>query len=59
MIRAFWTILIALLVLYAPAELTRIIIVEEQGAQYVFEIAFIWTFYAAAVTIVYKLLKGR
>lgn len=58
--KVLWTLLVVLLTIYAPVELTRVIIVytELQG-EYVRELIILWTLYLAAVVIVYKLLEGK
>ncbi len=55
-LKGLLTALIALLVLYAPAELTRVIILQGLDVEYILEIAFIWVFYIAAIAIVFKLI---
>ena len=51
------------LFLYAPAELTRIIVRDMfpvyPNGQFIFEIIFIWTLYLAGMTIFYKALGGK
>lgn len=64
--RIFWTILIGLLFLYPPAELTRVILVdlERQSIywgipvwQFMLELALFWTMYLAGMVLVYKRIK--
>lgn len=51
------TLLIGLLVLYAPAELTRVIFAwGPLDAELIFEVCFIWVCYAIAITLVYKFI---
>ena len=53
-------ILIILLTIYAPIELSRLIIWNDYyrfGAHFIFELCFIWIGYVAGMTIVYKLIR--
>jgi len=59
MMRILWTGLIALLTLYAPLELTRVIILLGLNAEFLAEIVIVWTLYAGAIFFVYKLMKAR
>ncbi len=61
-----WTLLICALTLYAPLELTRVILnyLESQSTywgrpvwQFMLEIAFIWIAYLIAMFLVYKRIK--
>ncbi len=58
-----WTLLICVLTLYAPIELTRVILVylESQsapiGRHFMLEIAFIWVAYLIGMFLVYKRTK--
>lgn len=44
--------LLILLTIYAPAELTRVIVAYGLSAELIFEIVFIWVFYIAGITLV-------
>ena len=60
--RYLWAILICFLTLYAPLELTRIILgdLELWGRpawHFVAEIAFIWIMYLIGMFLVYKRIK--
>lgn len=53
-------LLVIILTIYAPAELTRAIIVYTSlGPQYIFEIAFIWVLYVAAMILAGGLIWKR
>ncbi len=61
-----WTMLICVLTLYAPIELTRVILVycQSQSApigrpvwQFMLEIAFIWVAYLIGMVLVHKRIK--
>ena len=49
-------ILLVLLTIYAPVELTRVIIAYGLSAELIFEIAFMWTFYIGGITLMMRLL---
>lgn len=64
--RILWTLLICLLTLYAPAELTRVIFVDLERVstywgipvwQFMLEIALFWIMYLVGMTLVYKRIK--
>jgi len=57
--RTLKTALIAVLVIYAPIELTRLIVAYGLKPELIFEIVCIWALYLVAILIVYKLTKGR
>lgn len=58
--RAKITVLIALLVLYPAAELTRLIAIYDPfGVDLAFELAFIWLGYLGAVGLTYHFVRGR
>ena len=63
---SLWTLLICVLTIYAPIELTRVILdyLESQSApigrpvwQFMLEIAFIWVGWLVAMILVYKRTK--
>lgn len=58
--RAKLTVLIALLVLYPAAELTRLIAIYDPfGVDLAFELCFIWLGYTGAVCLTYRFVRGR
>ena len=58
--RAKITVLIALLVLYPAAELTRLIAIYDPfGIDLAFELVFIWLGYIGAVCLTYRFVRGR
>jgi len=66
-VKVLWLLLICLLTIYAPLELTRVIIVDLEATvrywnipawQFILEICFIWSFYIAGMVIVYRRLSG-
>jgi hypothetical protein len=63
-----WMLLLFLLTVYPPLELTRVIIINElivkahpqySAFDYCTEIAFIWACYLAALVIVWRVVKVR
>ena len=57
-----WTLLICVLTLYAPLELTRVILdwsapIGRPVWHFMLEIAFIWVAYLIAMFLVYKRIK--
>jgi hypothetical protein len=50
-------LLILILTLYAPVELTRVIYYWGIQGQFSFEIVFIWMLYAAGITLVWDLAR--
>lgn len=52
-------LLVLLLNLYAPAELTRIIIMFPLKGEFIFEIVFVWVCYIAAGIIVWDILRSK
>ncbi len=60
--RILWTILLGILFLYAPIELTRWILITSAdwgrpAWHFVAEIAFIWIMYLIGMVLVYKRIK--
>jgi len=58
--RIAFLVLIILLTIYAPIELSRLIIWNDYyhiGSGFIFELCFIWIFYITGMAIVYKLIK--
>ena len=51
-LKSLLVVLICLLTVYAPIELTRVIIAWGLSSQFIFEIAFVWLFYALALFII-------
>ena len=52
--------IICLLTVYAPLELSRVIIVGwGLSAEFVFELAFIWSFYILAIYLILVIVRGR
>ena len=47
--RLLLVLLLCLLTLYAPIELTRVIINWGLSGQFIFEVCFMWSFYALAI----------
>ena len=45
-------LLICLLTIYAPIELTRVIVAWGLAPQFMFEIAFLWLFYGIAIFVI-------
>ncbi len=55
-----WTLGICFLTLYAPSELTRVIVVNMGlHGKFIFEVCLIWVFYIIAMVIVYKFVKEK
>ena len=59
---SLWTLLICVLTIYAPVELTRVILVglefwSRPVWHFMLEIAFIWVAYLIAMILVYKRTK--
>ena len=51
-LKSLLVVLICLLTIYAPIELTRVIVAWGLSSQFIFEIAFVWLFYALALVII-------
>ena len=57
MIKKLVFLLVVLGTAYAPIELTRVIVATTQlEPQYIFEIAFMWVWYVAAMILVWRLV---
>ncbi len=54
--KALLIILICLLFVYSPVELTRVIIDWGLSGKFIFEIAFMWVFYLAGLFIVFRVI---
>ncbi len=52
-------LLICLLTVYAPIELTRLIIIYGLQGEFIFEVCFIWVSYIIGMGLVYNLVKER
>ena len=52
-------LLVCLLTLYAPIELTRVIINWSVSGRFLFEIAFMWLFYAIGIIITSVVVARR
>jgi len=55
-------LVIIVLTIYAPLELSRLIIWNDYyrlGAHFIFELCFIWIFYTVGMAVVYKLINRR
>lgn len=57
--RRLWTALVFCLTFYAPFELSRLILRHELDMEYIAELVILWSFYIAAIVIVYRLTKRR
>lgn len=56
-IKGLMVVLICLLTVYAPIELTRVIIAWGLTTQFIFELAFVWLFYALAIFMISATLR--
>lgn len=61
--RLLFTLLVCLLTIYAPVELTRVIVINEliqnihpeiSPWQFIAELVFLWVLYAGAMALVYR-----
>ncbi len=52
-------LLICSLTIYAPIELTRIIIAYGLSGEFIFEVCFVWSFYAIAIFLISAVLARR
>ena len=66
--KALWILLICLLTVYAPLELTKVILVDLELTsaywgvpvwQFILEVCLIWIMYIVGMTIVYRRLNGN
>ena len=58
-VRSLLIILVCMLTIYAPAELTRVIIAWDLSGQFIFEVFFIWILYAIAIFLISVLLAQK
>lgn len=56
LIKRFLLLLICLLTLYGPIELTRVIIAWELSGKFIFEVCYMWVSYAVAIAIVASIM---
>ena len=52
-------LLICFLTIYAPIELSRVIVRWGLAAEFIFELAFIWLFYSLALFIILVIIRKR
>ena len=52
-------LLICSLTIYAPVELTRVIIAYGLSGKLIFEVCFVWSFYAIAILLISAVLARR
>jgi len=52
-------LLILLLTIYAPIELTRVIVSWGLAPEFIFELVFMWLFYGIAISIVFLIAQRR
>ncbi len=58
-VRSLLILLVCLLTIYAPVELTRVIIAWDLSGQFLFEVLFIWVLYAIAMFLISVLVAQK
>ena len=58
-VRIFLILLFCVLTVYAPTELTRVIIEWGLFGKFVFEVCFVWVFYALGIFVVSLVMFGN